>query len=152
MKVELTRVDDTDLPALLPLIAGYHDFEGIASDAAGREAAARALLARPEFGAIWLVRADARTAGYIALCQGFSLEFGGFDAFVDEFFLLPEFRGRGIGGRVLELIRGEARARGINALHLEVERDNAPARRLYEKAGFEARERYVLMSTLIDDD
>lgn len=151
MNIELTLADESRLPILLPLIADYHAFEGIDSDAAGREAAARALLAKPEFGAIWLMRADARVAGYIALCRGFSLEFGGFDAFVDEFFVLPEFRGRGVGGRVLELIRNEARARDINALHLEVARDNAPARKLYAKAGFATRERYLLMSTIIVD-
>lgn len=33
MDVELTVVDANDLPTPLPLIAGYHAFEGIASDA-----------------------------------------------------------------------------------------------------------------------
>ncbi|MND01650.1 hypothetical protein D3C83_207260 [compost metagenome] len=39
-----------------------------------------------------------------------------------------------------------AAALEIRKLHLEVARDNAPARRLYAKAGFVAREKYVLMS------
>ncbi len=149
--IDLQPVGETELPALLPLIADYHAFEGVSSTAGEREAAARTLLAHPEFGAIWLVRADGRNVGYIALCRGFSIEFNGFDAFVDEFYLAPAFRGRGIGTRVLELVRVEARARDINALHLEVARDNAPARRLYEKTGFVARERYLLMSAPIDD-
>ncbi len=151
-KVDLQPVTEAELPALLPLIADYHAFEGVSSTPAGREAAARTLLDHPEFGALWLVRAAGRIAGYIALCRGFSIEFNGFDAFVDEFYLAPEFRGRGIGSRVLELVRAEARARGINALHLEVARDNAPARRLYALAGFEARDQYVLMSARTDGD
>lgn len=150
-EINLQLVGETELPALLPLIADYHAFEGLPSKADEREAAARTLLARPEFGAIFLVRAESRIAGYIALCRGFSIEFNGFDAFVDEFYIAPAFRGRGIGTRVLELIRAEARSRDINALHLEVARDNAPARRLYDKTGFVARERYVLMSAAIDD-
>lgn len=51
---------------------------------------------------------------------------------------------------MLELVRSEARARDIGALHLEVARDNAPARALYRKAGFEARDKYLLMSARID--
>ena len=151
-RIDLQLVGETDLPAVLPLIADYHAFESVSSTADEREAAARTLLAHPDFGALWLVRADGRNAGYIALCRGFSIEFNGFDAFIDEFYLAPEFRGRGIGTRVLELIRAEARAGDINALHLEVARDNAPARKLYTKAGFEARDKYVLMSARIEDE
>jgi ribosomal protein S18 acetylase RimI-like enzyme len=80
------------------------------------------------------------------LCRGFSIEFNGFDAFIDEFFLLAEFRGRGIGRFVLEEIKSRARSLDINALHLEVARNNERARRLYRALGFEARDKYLLMS------
>lgn len=152
MKVELRAMDATTLPRVLPLIADYHAFESLDSSAAEREAAARQLLDNPDFGAIWLVYCDDELAGYIALCRGFSIEFNGFDAFIDEFFLAENFRGRGVGAQVLTAIRAEARAREINALHLEVARDNQAARRLYRAAGFEAREKYVLMTARLDDD
>ena len=84
--------------------------------------------------------------GYAALCFGYSIEFRGRDAFVDELFIAEQARGKGLGSRVLELIRKEAARLGIVALHLEVARDNTRARRLYEKWGFRARERYYLMS------
>ena len=150
VNVELQRVGEAELPTLLPLIGEYHAFEGVDSTVEQREAAARTLLEHPEFGGLWLVRTGDRVAGYIALCRGFSIEFNGFDAFVDELYLAPGYRGRGIGSRVLELIRDEARARGVKALHLEVARDNAPARGLYAKSGFVARDKYVLMSVEID--
>lgn len=90
-RVELRLVGEAELPALLPLIADYHAFEDVASTAVEREAAARMLLAHPEFGGLWLVLDDGRVAGYIALCRGFSIEFNGFDAFVDEFNSRPGF-------------------------------------------------------------
>ncbi|MDJ0779174.1 MAG: GNAT family N-acetyltransferase [Gammaproteobacteria bacterium] len=152
MKVELRVMDATTLPLVLPLIADYHAFESLDSSAAEREAAARQLLDNPDIGGIWLVYCDEKLAGYIALCRGFSIEFNGFDAFVDEFFLAESFRGRGVGGQVLSAIRAEARTRQINALHLEVARDNQAARRLYQAAGFEAREKYVLMTALLGED
>jgi len=151
MNLELLVAKPGDLDRILPLVAAYHAFEGIDSNAEKRRSAIARLLADSALGGIWLVLADGALAGYIALCRGFSIEFDGFDAFVDEFYLDPEFRGRGIGKFVLAAIRTEARQRQINALHLEVARDNQRARRLYQAAGFEARDRYLLMSATLDE-
>lgn len=48
--------------------------------------------------------------------------------------LLPEHRGRGVGGRLLGSLLDEARQRGV-PVRLHVTRGN-PARRLYERLGF----------------
>ena len=48
----------------------------------------------------------------------------------------PDFRRRGIGEGILDVLKREANARGIESLYLEVRRSNAPARGLYEKMGF----------------
>ncbi len=49
-----------------------------------------------------------RPAGYIAICKGNSIEFCGFDAFIDEFFIRAESRGKGPRAKVLELAKAEA--------------------------------------------
>jgi ribosomal protein S18 acetylase RimI-like enzyme len=150
MTIELTLAKPRDLERILPLVRAYHEFEQIDSTAKERKSAIGRLLGDRSLGAIWLIRSGGALCGYIALCRGFSIEFDGFDAFVDEFYLLPEFRGRGIGGRVLTEIKARARALDINALHLEVARDNARARRLYRAAGFEPRDKYLLMSAVLE--
>jgi ribosomal protein S18 acetylase RimI-like enzyme len=48
--------------------------------------------------------------------------------------LLPEYRGRGIGGRILRDLAAEGDLAGV-PVRLSVVRDN-PARRLYERLGF----------------
>lgn len=151
MNIQLQRATPHHLAEILPLVADYHAFERIDSSAEGRASAVRRLLQDPGLGAIWRIDVNSQLAGYIALCRSFSIEFNGYDAFVDEFFLLPEYRGRGVGKCVLARIDSEARKLGINALHLEVARDNQAARKLYDAAGFAAREKYLLMSlTLVD--
>ncbi len=65
---------------------------------------------------------------------------------VDEFYITPEYRGKGLGKQVLEFITAEARKIEIKVLHLEVARSNKKARKLYAQAGFIAREKYVMMS------
>lgn len=139
-----------DLPALMPVLRASHDFEQVEMTDREREAVVAPLLGNdnPE-GRIWLATAGPECVGYIALTFGYSIEFRGRDAFVDELFLLEPYRGRGIGSQLLEHARIEAAGLGVHALHLEVARDNAGARRLYERWGFRARTRYHLMSCLL---
>lgn len=71
---------------------------------------------------------------------------GARDIRIMDILLAPPFRGRGIGSALLRDLIGEAAASG-RVLSIHVERDN-PARRLYERLGFEpAGEHgiYVLM-------
>ncbi len=137
--------DDTDI--VVRLVAAYHEFEGAPPfEHAEIERAVAPLLRSERFGRIWLIVLDGAPIGYIAVCFGYSIEFSGRDAFVDEFFIVPSHRGRGIGRSVLSRIRATAADEGVRALHLEVSRDNTPARALYRSLGFEARERFMLMS------
>jgi ribosomal-protein-alanine N-acetyltransferase len=50
--------------------------------------------------------------------------------------VLPKERGRGVGGRLLTGALEALHAQGVRAVFLEVGLTNAPARRLYERAGF----------------
>lgn len=150
---ELVVAGPADEAALLPLVRDYHAFEEVdLSDAARRLALAPLLEPDSSFGRIWLIRSGSRTVGYAAVCFGYSIEFAGRDAFLDELFIEEAARGRGIGRTVLELVQQQCVALGIGALHLEVARANTRARRLYEALGFEARERFHLMSWRADSD
>jgi ribosomal protein S18 acetylase RimI-like enzyme len=75
---------------------------------------------------------------------GFSLCFLGFSSFaarpllnVHDIGVLPEYRGRGVGLRILQAIEAKARALGCCKLTLEVREDNDRARGLYRKFGFD---------------
>lgn len=63
--------------------------------------------------------------------------------------LLPEWRGRGLGQRLLEATLGEARRSGFKRIELDVHADNQRAIGLYEKAGF-VREGLLRNASLID--
>jgi GNAT superfamily N-acetyltransferase len=149
--VELEVANGSQLATLLPLVRGYHEFEHVTmSDAARAAALAPLLEPASDLGRIWLIRCGGEVVGYAALTFGYSIEFQGRDAFVDELFLVQQARGQGIGSEVLGRVKTEAIALGIVALHLEVARDNLQARRLYERWGFEAREQFHMMSCCLD--
>ena len=50
--------------------------------------------------------------------------------------VFPEYRGKGIGTRFLELAEGKAREHGLSQLSLIVFEQNEGAKRLYERHGF----------------
>jgi ribosomal protein S18 acetylase RimI-like enzyme len=149
IEVRLRRAEIEDRDTLVPLVREYHATEGIAQDPAAYSDILAPLLAGDGHGRLWFVEADRAVVGYVALCFGYSIEFGGRDAFVDEIFVLPACRGRGVGERALALAIEAARGLGVRALHLEVALENHGARRLYARHGFALRERYQLMTRLL---
>lgn len=104
-----------------------------------RQAASRAaehLFHNPESGGLWFIESDGRTAGYLALTACFSLEFGSGFGLLDELYLLPQWRGKGLGAEALAFAQVWCRSRGYSALRLEVDLSNERALRLYRGAGF----------------
>jgi GNAT superfamily N-acetyltransferase len=79
---------------------------------------------------------DSRPAGYVVLTLGYGMEYGGLRGFVDDLFVRPGHRGRGLAARALERLRSACAELGVRSLHVEVGAENDGARRLYERAGF----------------
>ncbi len=144
--LKLVLAQPADRPVLETFVCAYHEFEHIDSTPESRRRALEQLLENAELGRIWLIEVNGERVGYIALCFGYTIEFAGRDAFVDEFYIAAAHRGRGLGGLVLERVADEAQRCAVRALHLEVARTNAAAARLYRACGFIARDRYHLMT------
>lgn len=104
------------------------------------------MLAGSPYGAIYLIGPSRAPIGYIVVTFGWSVEFGGMDGFVDELYIRPAVRGRGIATEVLTALPKALSGAGLRAIHLEVERDNETAQRLYLRNRFEPRDQYILMS------
>jgi len=99
-------------------------------------------------GRVWLIDLAGGAIGYAVLTLGYSLEFHGRDALLDELFVAESARGRGVGTAVLDLIAEECRRLGACAVHLEVDRDNVKAQRLYRRHGYQDHDRYLLTRRL----
>lgn len=112
------------------------------------EAAMVVLLSRPELGQALMIEHDDKIVGSIILCFGFSIEFGGVDAIIDEFYVEPDYRGRGIGRAAMDALEDWAGRSSIVALHLEVMADN-PAYQLYRRQGYVDRESRFMSKRLV---
>jgi ribosomal protein S18 acetylase RimI-like enzyme len=138
-----SEADETTLAAFMRQLREDDPEEG-RFDEARCVPAMRRMLTDPSLGRAWLIEASGETAGYVVLTLGYSIEFGGVAAFVDELFVARGKRRQGIGTATLKLVEAEARALGVAVLLLEVTRSNEAAKHVYRKAGFSDREHHLM--------
>ncbi len=148
MHIRLAR--PADLDALARRVAEMHEHERI-STRPETFAALRALLGNGELGFVLVGTtggpADA-LAGYAVIGFGYSLEFFGRDAFIDELYVVQAARGNGLGTAMMKEAEAEATRRGAKALHLEVDHANPDALRLYERTGYRSHPRHLMTKWL----
>jgi GNAT superfamily N-acetyltransferase len=135
----------TDAAAIGELVAEYWAFEGIddycANDVAKLLSDA---LAAPGHVRCWLAERNGVLIGYLLTVLVFSLEHRGVMAEVDEFFVVPDARGTGVGAWLLEQAERELTARGIVRLQLQLGVTNAVGRAFYERNGYAQRSGYEI--------
>lgn len=107
-------------------------------------------LGNPQLGKIWLVLEHQKVAGYVVLTLGFSFEYHGRDAYIDELYIEPEHRRKGLGRRTMQFVAERARETGVHAIHLEVDHGNDPALELYRRAGYEDHDRFLMTNWLVN--
>jgi ribosomal protein S18 acetylase RimI-like enzyme len=140
--------DAGDLDTLLALAEAFHAEDGHALDEGGRGALA-AIAAGEPLARAWLFELEGRAVGYGVLTLGFSVEYGGRDGFIDDLYLAPVARGRGLGRQAMAFLEAQARELGIKALHLEVGTENARALGLYRRSGFRDNGRRLMCKRLV---
>ena len=94
------------------------------------------LLADPTRGRILVAREEGEAVGVAWVSFTWSLEHGGRTAWLEELYVVPARRGRGLGTTLVEAVAELARGAGCAAIDLEVEESHARAARLYERTGF----------------
>jgi GNAT superfamily N-acetyltransferase len=137
---------EEDADKLLPLVAAFHAERGYATDADHRLAAVAPLLAGSPHGAIWLIGPRRSPVGYVAVTFGWSIEFGGRDATLDELYVRPAVRRRGMGFEALNGIVKAMRGAEVKALHLEADSADSRLVDFYRRARFAPRQGHVRMS------
>ncbi len=137
-----------DFVALVPMVRELQLHEHLPAPGKEVESALLALLADDRLGCVFMAEQAGRPIGYTVVGFGYSLEFHGRDAFVDELYVVAAARGQGVGSLLLDAAEMACRARGIRALHLESGHGNPRATALYEGRGFKAHERHLMTKWL----
>jgi GNAT superfamily N-acetyltransferase len=138
------RAEVADLNALLQMQRVFYEHEGYPFDVPTASHAMRTLIENESLGRMLVIEHAGGAAGYLVVTFGYSLEFGGRDAFIDELFVMPNARGAGLGTRALAVAEQVCVDNGIRALHLEVEFVNESAKRLYTRSGYTEHTRHLM--------
>uniref|UniRef100_B8HNU0 GCN5-related N-acetyltransferase n=1 Tax=Cyanothece sp. (strain PCC 7425 / ATCC 29141) TaxID=395961 RepID=B8HNU0_CYAP4 len=145
IKVNFKPATLSDRPLLVQLVQEYYEFDGHCFEPDIIHSLLTEILQQPACGSLWLIQLETLPIGYVFLSlSGYSLEYRGRDAFVDELYLRSDYRGQGIGRHTIEFLKQICAILGIKALHLEVERHNVHAQTFYRRVGFVDGDRYLM--------
>ena len=135
-KAVIRVAEATDVFALSALMREFYaesNFQ-LSDDAASR--AFLTLIRDPSLGRVWIFEIEGEAAGFVVLTTAFSMEYGGLRGFVDDLFVQPRHRGRGLASAALVEVRTMCETLGICALLVETTDASAIALHAYRAAGF----------------
>lgn len=138
MSPQLRPATPADVPVILGFIRDLAAYERLLDQVEATEARLRTTL----FPAAGTPAAECVLALWDNQPAGFALFFSTYSTFLalpgihlEDLFVTPALRGRGIGGALLRHVAGIARARGCGRLEWNVLDWNAPAIAFYEGLG-----------------
>jgi GNAT superfamily N-acetyltransferase len=152
LDVPFRLANNADLQLILSLMQQFYAIDGYEFDEPSAHIALKTLIEDSSLGRVWMIQTSAEVIGYVVLAFGYSLEYHGRDAWIDELFLLDSYRNRGLGTKTLEFVLEQCHLLGVQALHLEVEQTNVAGQALYRKMGFAAHEQRSFMTRRLDRD
>jgi GNAT superfamily N-acetyltransferase len=141
----MRRASLQDVPLLVGLMAEFYAEAGYDLDHAHGTGAFTAILADKSLGYVWIIEADDESVGHIVVTLRYAMEYGGLVACLDDLYVKPQWRNRGLSTAALVEVRSFCETVGIRALTVEVGHKNGPAQSVYRRAGFtEAADRQLL--------
>ena len=148
MEIEIKKYIAKDKSDVLAMMASFNKIDGYNFDTKIGAKNLEEFSSNVSLGRLYLIKFQGTNIGYIVLSFGFSFEYKGRDAFIDEFFIKPAYRNKGVGSATMDFIESEAKQLNVNAIHLEVEPHNLNAQGLYLNKGYKSNNRILLTKKL----
>jgi len=135
MHAPVSTATTADVDVLVALMHEFYAEADFVLDRYWAAASFERLLSEPELGGVWLARYGGELAGYVVLTVRYTMEFGGLSGYVDDFFVKPEFRRRGLGGMLLDALLADSRKRNCKSVQVEAAASNVSALAAYARVG-----------------
>ena len=134
--IRIERATERDVPLILRLIRGLADYEKLAHEVTATEAGLRETLfgARPAADVI-IAYAGETPAGFALFFPNYSTFLGKPGLYLEDLFVLPEWRGHGLGLALMKRLAAIAVERGCGRFEWSVLDWNKPAIGFYEGLG-----------------
>lgn len=134
--LQVSRVSEPDLAALLPLVRAYCDFYNVSPSDDDLLALSRALIADPDREGVQLIARDhGRPIGFATVYWSWATTSAERIGVMNDLYVAPEARGSGTAEALIEACRAECRARGAGKLTWQTALDNERAQKVYDRLG-----------------
>jgi ribosomal protein S18 acetylase RimI-like enzyme len=142
-RVEVRRADAVDVEELAPLFDAYRRFYGRAGDPEAARRFLRDRLERAESVA-FIARDESGAMGFTQLYPSFSSVALGGIFVLNDLYVAPRARRRGVGRSLITAAVDHARDAGAVRLTLSTARSNTVAQALYESMGWRRDDRFLV--------
>jgi GNAT superfamily N-acetyltransferase len=134
--VRIVPAREQDVPVILTLIKGLAEYERMTDQVVATEADIRAALfgSRPS-GEVVIAFAGDRAVGFALFFHNFSTFLGRAGLYLEDLFVVPEMRGRGVGRRLLSHLAQIAVDRNCGRMEWAVLDWNESAIGFYRRLG-----------------
>ena len=137
-EINLRKAEPKDIPIILKLIKELAEYEKLVDQVtATEELLDENLFGKNHFVEIWFAEYQNKIAGQMIFFKNFSTFLAKPGIFLEDIFVLPEFRGKGIGKKLLLKIIELAKERDYGRVEWNVLHWNEPAIAFYKKLGAE---------------
>ena len=134
--MEIRQATEADVPLILQFIKNLAEYERLAHKVvATEESLRRTLFGNPRFAEVVFAREDGVDAGFALFFHNYSTFHGAPGIYLEDLFVKPEFRGRGIGKQLLTYLARLAKERGCTRLEWAVLNWNTPSIEFYKHLG-----------------
>ena len=131
------------------MMSDFYSESGYVLAADVAEGAFAALLSDERLGYVWLIEEESTHVGYLVLTLRFGMEYGGLMACLDDLYVVPHRRNRGLSTAALLEVRDFCKTLGIRAITVEVGFSNGAAQAVYRRLGMvDAQDRQLLTLAL----
>ncbi len=137
MELEFSSAKRDDIAELAGLLAILFEQETeFHPDHSRQERGLTTIMEDPTKGKVFTARVNGQCVGMVILLFTTSTALGAPVAWLEDLVVMPEVRGRGIGGRLLDFAIDVAQRHGCARITLLTDADNEAAQKLYANRGF----------------
>ena len=127
---------ESDIPLILMFIKGLAQYEGLVDEVVATEEGLRESLFGPQAKAETVIAYNlTEPVGFAVFFNNYSTFVGRSGLYLEDLFVLPEWRGRGLGRALLSYVARVAVARNCGRLEWSVLDWNEPAINFYQALG-----------------
>jgi GNAT superfamily N-acetyltransferase len=132
----ISAARDSDRDTVVELMVAQMREHRIQHDAESISLVVGRVLSDERYGFLLAARSAGKIIGVAYVAIILSVEHGGLVGWLEELYVLPEYRDQGVGGALLKRALERAQELGLVAVDLEVDIEHKRAESLYAKNGF----------------